>query len=339
MASSTVESTNTRLLQAATLLALNVPSMDNRDVLMAVGFTDPENPELKKRLRHSIKSYVQQNGFMILEKTDDAMVHRSILIYNLMKKNPDKPNSKALVKLTDTMRLAGFDKHKARSGTSEYMRAFRLIKAELEQSSQQELPPTPALIRHRRPPIVSVPAEPSPCCHDELSPLSADNTDDTFGNQTQASSSQSVTVLPDDFESNYYVWPLTYLDGEDTSDTKSITSGATFISLPSRSKPVSLQALTTTKKVRLTSQAAHQERQFIAEGQAIRSAIYKSATIFWEGVVSNHNTLKRFDSSDKVATAFNRLAGIELITGHELESAIKTNNVAMSPKRRGRSFL
>ena len=74
MASSTMESTTQRLLQSATLLSLNVPSMDKRDVLMAVGFNDPENHELKKRLRHGIKLHVQENGFMILETTEDAMI-------------------------------------------------------------------------------------------------------------------------------------------------------------------------------------------------------------------------------------------------------------------------
>ena len=104
---------------------------------MAVGFNDPENHELKKRLQHGIKLHVQENGFMILETTEDAMIDRSVLIFNLMQKNPDKPNSKAAVKLTDTMKLAGFDKHKARSGSSEYMRAFRLIKAQAEERSVQ----------------------------------------------------------------------------------------------------------------------------------------------------------------------------------------------------------
>ena len=114
-------------------------------------------------------------------------------------------------------------------------------------------------------------------------------------------------------------------------------AGTSVISLPSRSKPRSLQSLTTTKNVRQTTQAAHQERQIIAEGRSIRSTIYKSATILWDSVVRNQNTLKVFSTSSKVASAFNKMCGIDLLSGNELDAAVKSGNVGSSPPRRGRT--
>ena len=158
MASSTMEGTTDRLLQAAMLLSLNIPTMDKCDVLFAVGFNESNDKELKKKLRHRIKAYVQENGFMILDTTEDAMVERSVLIVSLMKRNPDKPTGKSGIKLTDAMKLAGFGKDKARSGTSEYMRAFRLIKAGKETIEDAQIHPMEAQQHQRsqRPPNVSV---------------------------------------------------------------------------------------------------------------------------------------------------------------------------------------
>ena len=58
----------------------------------------------------------------------------------------------------------------------------------------------------------------------------------------------------------------------------------------------------------------------------------------WNGVASNQNILKRLDTANKVAGAFNSLAGIELLTGHELEAAVQNGTVGMSPQRRGRNI-
>ena len=159
-------------------------------------------------------------------------------------------------------------------------------------------------------------------------------------NDGETVSVASEAILPDDFDENYYVWPLTYpfSEKDETSDTKSVASleAMTLSTLPSRSKPLSLQVLTTTKNIRQTSQSAHQERQLIAEGQTIRSSVYKSATVMWESVVRSDNTLKVFETSHKTADAFNRLCGIEMISGNELEAAITNGDVGKSPPRRGR---
>ena len=364
--------TDDRLLEDAFQLKLLATSMDSTDILKAVG-VDLERPDfqdLTRKLRDRIIAHSQQHG-MPSQGTDVySMVTRAAKMLLLMKYNPDSKTG-GFIKLTHTMKLAGFNKTESKSASPEYMRCFRKVgalKAQKEKrraeaatraaeararAPQQESVPPPRI------PNLSVPLTDDGSEQPSLSPLTqdsnnallssddeesengstrnnGDNEKDTDTEEEGASSSLGATTVPDDFEENQCVWPIPFPDEfkrESMENGKCLTSVA---SLSSRSKPKTIQSLTTTTAARNTTHAAQRERQELLEGQSMRTSLYKSATTLCAAVVRQENTLTNFATPEQVATAFNIMSGIDMLSGNELRAAVRTGNIGKSPPRRGR---
>lgn len=328
------------MLKAALKVSQLVPSLDKSDALYSVGM-DPDEAEsavMKEKFRHLSVAHVQRHGQAALRRDLASMKERASTLMMLMKRDPNDRTKKSL-KQTDAMKLVGFNTDQARTGTNEYQQIYRLIKSKKKQATE-------AMEAHR-PGIVFQPPAPL------VSPLSVSTTEEslfggksngshssssrmssgsgTSASETTPSVSEAPTVIPDDFMENYYVWPTTYPDDDALPRDQD-----ELISLPSQAKPKSLQSLTTTANFRNTTEAAHRENQLVAEGRAIRSCIYKAATVLWQSVHDEENTLKVFSKPEKVAAAFNSMCGIELISGNELATAVERGNAGKSPPRRGR---
>ena len=384
--------TDERLLENAFQLKLLCPSWEARDVLHAVGIElDRDDYDgLRKKIQDRVRAHIQQHGMPVLGSDDKSRVERAVAMLLLMTYNPEADGVKP-IKLTDTMKIAGFSPNDCSTGTAPYMRCYRLLKkkgktrerrpqpdAVAATTSVPARPPTEQTTTNTaararppaaetantaarvRPPHVTVPSDEdssapilSPLTQDS-SPNSSqdssrsnnegarsggndnDNQEDEEDVSTQPSSTnRRPAIIPDDFDENYYVWPIPYPD-ELTMET---LHGNSVISLSARSKPKTIERLTTTKTSRNTTHAAQHERQLIAEGVSIRNSLYKAASILYASVVRQENTLTNFSTADKVATAFNIMSGAEFLSGNELQAAVKNGNVGKSPPRRGRVSL
>ena len=163
---------------------------------------------------------------MPLGSDEKSKTDRAFRIYNLMQRDPNKRRGNARIKLTDAMRYAGFKGEVAKSGRCEYQRVFRLVQNQKKVRDREEAAAESTV---PRPPNVLVPNTSSQ--NPPVSPMTIDGqtrgsnqsavdsndrsstTTTTSSTNTSTSMIREGTVIPDDFDNNYYVWPLTYPDG------------------------------------------------------------------------------------------------------------------------------
>ena len=121
--------TDERLLENAFQLKLLCPSWEARDVLHAVGIElDRDDYDgLRKKIRDRVRAHIQQHGMPVLGSDDKSRVERAVAMLLLMTYNPEADGVKP-IKLTDTMKIAGFSPNDCSTGTAPYMRCYRLLK-------------------------------------------------------------------------------------------------------------------------------------------------------------------------------------------------------------------
>jgi hypothetical protein len=287
------------LLSNAVQIALILPNRDKNEILWSAGLTAEQTDcnQMKEILRQMIAGYNQTHG-----RTDLSTMSRCdrvVRLKALMRRHPSK--STLPPKLTDLMKFVGYDDIDATSGSASYMRNYRALLATGLVGAPQTGAATPREAR----PMASSNA--STAAMTDSSLASSDPRSQqpqqrpsriTFrhGDGATATSSAALspmtwegdysgtphfafeprTLEPDDFFDNHFVWPLPFFAVPPEHEPQ---KQSTLVPLPTRSKPVSIQTLTTTKSHRQTSQATHQERQLIVEAQGIRSSMHKVGSV------------------------------------------------------------
>jgi hypothetical protein len=101
------------------------------------------------------------------------------------------------------------------------------------------------------------------------------------------------------------------------------------------SSGASISSSTTSKNHRKTSREAHDARKDELEHRGIRKSAYKTGTTLYASVSNGENTLQRFSSAEKCAAEVNRMFGYEILSGYQLQQAVKNDRVGLSPPKRG----
>ena len=344
MASNDQDATDDQLVKAAVKLKLVAPHIDLADAVRAVGIdiNRPDFDELRQKAKDKVKAYIQQHGIPLLDAKVDAKRERAITIKTLMKYNPEDNFSAA--HLTHAMKAAGFPETACRSGQAGYQACYRRLQKRMPAKNKKDK-------RAGRPTNVTVPAQGEEEEEENppvMSPLTHDSSvSESLSDRSPTPPSAAPTAcsieddddnddlfeIPDDFEQTHYFWPLPY---PDDFVYNCVSKGSSTISLSSRSKPKTIQSITTSKNVRNSSEAAHQERQLIAEGQSIRNSLYKAATMLYSSVIRQENTLSNFATADNVATVFNLMSGADFLSGYEIQSGVDKGNAGKSPPQQGR---
>jgi hypothetical protein len=314
------------LLAKAAQISVLIPSREKSEVLWSAGMTaeESDSEEMKNALSRLDSGYLQTHGLSSLDNV--GRCERILRLKPVMCRHPLRASISAL-KLTDMMKLVGFDDIDAKSGSAAYMRCYRALQQQSTNNTVQPLQPQQSV--PPRPPPIAIPAG-----IDTV--VTGDNT-----TISQLSSSPRFaferTEEPDDFFDNHFVWPLPFFAISPDYEPALQQKKSALMPLPTRTKPVSIQTLTTTQSHRQTTQAAHQERQMIIEARNIRSSMHKVGSLLWQTVSDGNNTLKVFDTPEKCADLINRMSGISCLSGYDLKGAVERGEAGKSPPRRGRS--
>jgi hypothetical protein len=222
-----------RYLEKALQVAVECPTLENEQVMWAVGLPDElaERQDLLDRLQHKITAYKHAYGFSTPSSSLAAKCQRVALLKTFLRRHPTKSKNQP-PKNTELMRLAGFGTFVARSGSAAYMAVYRVLKEAglLEEaaaaggrssntsttSSLSSTPtaPVPRPPSWQRPSRIDVTATNS-SRSEAISPMTWDSTSSTPSNASPYTFPDSREMMfvepalePDDFFGNHYIWPF-----------------------------------------------------------------------------------------------------------------------------------
>jgi len=244
------------------------------------------------------------------------------------------PESKVTaVTLADAMRLMGFSDGESKNGKI-YQKRIRRKNAIQKANEQPRI--------SSRLPTSIVTAVANTKIAAMVSPLSTSGTmtETSTTNHTEtmtnadavAATTAQFDLMSFDDQSGDYFWPTPYPMDEVSSTGSDMV---TLNELAGKSNPVPLWSLTTGRGHRKTSQQAHAARQTEEQAKAIKSVLFKSATLLWKGVVDGNLTLKAFATPELVASQFSRISGIDAFSGSEIARTVDRGDAGQSPPKRG----
>ncbi|CAB9531097.1 unknown protein [Seminavis robusta] len=339
--------------------------LSREDCLVAVGMNEEiaSTEQVKKQFDRRRNGMEQRHGRP--EHTDniEENTKRAVYLFQRLAVNPTAIGKKPTQAWT--MALAGF-KHEQRKAGACFMKVSRAIKSSQKRQQQQQqqrqaaqMPPVarqnqiprpghkkPPPNNHLpKPPAVAARPVPHVLIDDDdgsqvvLSPISAADSNPAFVGFDQEKEEFSFFNTPPNF-CNTEMQVL--FDSAYCGDSVSMSSGAkSNIDWKDARKPQgsirsAISHLTTTTDTRRTSKAAQQERQSRRELDNIRKSLFKAATVIYNSVRANENTLSIFKSAEAVATTFNKLVGIDCLSGREIQTAVAKGSINESPPRLGR---
>jgi hypothetical protein len=100
-------------------------------------------------------------------------------------------------------------------------------------------------------------------------------------------------------------------------------------------QPSAASRSTNSSNTRLTSGQAQEERRAEAEESSNKKSAHKIATSLYKAVRDGENTLKKFESAERIATEVNNWFGILAVSGRQIVEAFKNGRAGKSPPRRG----
>jgi hypothetical protein len=101
------------------------------------------------------------------------------------------------------------------------------------------------------------------------------------------------------------------------------------------SSGTSISSSTTSKNHRKTSREAHNAHKHELELRGIRNSAYKTGTTLYTSVSNCENTLQQCSLAEKCAAEVNRMFGYKILSGYQLQQAVKNDWVGLSPPKRG----